>query len=196
MSTVPPRRRAPTQPIGRVTKPHLSSTRDVYLRQDNDAVNARLAELEALNAQLQQQVKDSSKLAPDVTDNDGEEVSDALAKEREENARLRKQLEQARTDRESAIVTDTPEMIPRPRGTAGNDYSTEVEMQLGDTADNHDAFKGIQRTLRDLVLQARINWEVQWSEVPRPRRHSYMPWRASAILTLLGSPTTGPLKRS
>ncbi|KAJ7851748.1 hypothetical protein B0H13DRAFT_2359844 [Mycena leptocephala] len=56
-------------------------------------------------------------------------------------------------------------MIPRPRGTAGNDYSTEVEMQLGDTADNHDAFKGIQRTLRDLVLQARINWEVQWSEV-------------------------------
>lgn len=110
-------------------------------------------------------------------------LQDALAKEREENARLRKQLEQARTDRESAIVTDTPEMIPRPRGTAGNDYSTEVEMQLGDTADNHDAFKGIQvrhcpqfvpitdlalvkRTLRDLVLQARINWEVQWSEVP------------------------------
>ncbi|KAJ7081960.1 hypothetical protein C8R44DRAFT_894931 [Mycena epipterygia] len=153
----------------------------VFLRQDNDAINGKIRELEALNQKLQAEVNTSKVHAPggtaDTVDGkavgpfdaidgpdaaDGEEsLSDALARE---NAELRRQLEEAHAQHE-LTATGPPEMIPRPRGSAGNNFNIEEEMGLGDTAADHDQYKALQRNLRDLMLQARINWEVPWAEV-------------------------------
>jgi hypothetical protein len=84
---------------------------------------------------------------------------------------------------------DNP-MIPRPAGTAGSKWSIQVEMGLGGTGKKYDSYKAIQvgglkksivhlptmhtrtrthtlqRSVRDLVHNARLNWELSWREIP------------------------------
>ncbi|KAJ7105987.1 hypothetical protein C8R44DRAFT_942591 [Mycena epipterygia] len=172
----PPRRKSmktPPQPSpSRAFRPVSTRTARRWSR-------TRIRELEALNQKLQAEVNTSKVHGPggtaDTIDGkavdgpldaidaaDGEEsLSDALARE---NAELRRQLEEAHAQREPT-ATGPPEMIPRPRGSAGNNFNIEEEMGLGDTAADHDQYKAPQRNLRDLMLQARINWEVPWAEV-------------------------------
>jgi hypothetical protein len=74
--------------------------------------------------------------------------------------------------------------IPRPDGTAGTHFSIQEAMGLAGSQKRYETYKAIQvriddpllvtshaldveqRNLRDLTLNARINWEVPWAQVP------------------------------
>jgi hypothetical protein len=74
--------------------------------------------------------------------------------------------------------------IPRPHGTAGTHFSIQEAMGLAGSQKRYETYKTIQvrvydpllvtshafdveqRNLRDLTLNARINWEVPWAQVP------------------------------
>jgi hypothetical protein len=96
--------------------------------------------------------------------------------------------------RGDGVNEDSP-MIPRPAGTAGSKWSIQVEMGLGGAGKKYDSYKAIQvgalrqrwifhlptmhtyahghthflslqRSIRDLVHNARLNWELPWREIP------------------------------
>ncbi|KAJ7256047.1 hypothetical protein C8J57DRAFT_1721612 [Mycena rebaudengoi] len=148
----------------------------VYLRQDNDAVNQKLAEQQELMKRLQRELdalKTRPGLAADLTNHQGEhsadgvgaEVSDDLAKE---NAEVRKKLAKLKAHTKAADneAEKAPAMIPRPAGSAGNDFSIEFAMGLGTNRADDEQYKALMRNIRDLTLQARINWEEPWSQTP------------------------------
>ncbi|KAJ7192609.1 hypothetical protein B0H12DRAFT_1246116 [Mycena haematopus] len=150
----------------------------VYQRIENDEAQAKLtaqaAELEALTRQLEalkatghsgaksagdiamtseQQARtdemehvvfpqDVSAAEEDMIMDGDKAMADVLARE---NAELRKLLAAARA--------------------AGAQYNIRDAMGLGKSALDGEKFKGIQRNLRDLTLQAGVNWEKPWGEI-------------------------------
>ncbi|KAJ7862316.1 hypothetical protein B0H13DRAFT_2354787 [Mycena leptocephala] len=79
------------------------------------------------------------------------------------NAEHQKQLEEL----SNAIPSDRPsDKIPRPAGTSGNDFNIQNEMGLGGSQANREIYKALMRNLRDLALQAGIQWESTWAEIP------------------------------
>jgi hypothetical protein len=63
-----------------------------------------------------------------------------LAQERAKNAELQKQLEEL----SNAIPSDRPsDKIPRPAGTAGNDFNIQNEMGLGGSQANREIYKAL-----------------------------------------------------
>ncbi|KAJ3494992.1 hypothetical protein NLJ89_g10700 [Agrocybe chaxingu] len=57
-------------------------------------------------------------------------------------------------------------MTVRPKGTAGKDFSIQIAMGLAGSNKKGAKYTAILRSLRDLVLQSRINWELPWSQIP------------------------------
>ncbi|KAJ3501991.1 hypothetical protein NLJ89_g9088 [Agrocybe chaxingu] len=57
-------------------------------------------------------------------------------------------------------------MTTRPKVTAGKDFSIQIAMGLAGSNKKNDKYTAILRSLRDLVLQSRINWELPWTEIP------------------------------
>ncbi|KAJ6607277.1 hypothetical protein B0H10DRAFT_1956375 [Mycena sp. CBHHK59/15] len=153
----------------------------VFLCQDNDAVNRKLSAQEEMNAELLwqlEELKARSGLSADLTntrdrngvDGDGPDViSDELKKKRDKNTELQKRLAL------SEVFTDPPDVakrgpapqsIPRPAGSARSGFSIQDAMGLGGNAADREAYKAIQRNLRDLTLNACINIEVPWADMP------------------------------
>ncbi|KAJ7730419.1 hypothetical protein B0H16DRAFT_1469582 [Mycena metata] len=140
----------------------------VYARRDNDAAQAKLMrELNELRAQLA-----SANVNMDVPPEDDEQemapparehapVSDALLQERAKNADLQRRLDEL-----TKADLGELEQIPRPAGAAGNDFNIQNEMGLGGSAANREIYKSLLRNVRDLTLQAGIDWERPWSETP------------------------------
>jgi hypothetical protein len=106
----------------------------------------------------------------------------ALEDERAKNAELRKRIEDL-TDKPHDGHNAGVAVIPRPHGTAGTNFSIQEAMGLSGSTKKYETYKGIQvrwagttcgrrrsyspqRNLRDLAMNARINWEVPWAQVP------------------------------
>ncbi|KAJ7119408.1 hypothetical protein C8R44DRAFT_877838 [Mycena epipterygia] len=151
----------------------------VYARRENDAallritaqetklkeqgeLNARLLrELEALkthgptnNAQMV--IEDPGKSLTDA------QITDALEEERAKNAELQKRLEALSGQK----MPDNPEQVPRPAGSAGNNYNIQNEMGLGGSRANREIYLALLRDLGELTHTAAIDWERPWFEIP------------------------------
>ncbi|KAF9470410.1 hypothetical protein BDN70DRAFT_939735 [Pholiota conissans] len=57
-------------------------------------------------------------------------------------------------------------MISRPPGTCSTNWSLQVEMGLAGSVAKDAKYAALLRGLRDLVLNAGMNWEVGWREIP------------------------------
>ncbi|KAJ7463886.1 hypothetical protein B0H11DRAFT_2240829 [Mycena galericulata] len=102
----------------------------------------------------------------DEDDPMGDGPADALARE---NAKLKQQLAEALA-RAGAGTNDAAGSaptgnIPRPPGTAGTHFNIRNAMGLGKTAKDGDQYLALLRNMRDLTLQAGINWEVPWAKM-------------------------------
>ena len=67
----------------------------------------------------------------------------ALENERRQNAELRRRIE----DMSAATAENTPagrKMIPRPRGTAGTNFSIQEAMGLAKSSKKYETYKGLQ----------------------------------------------------
>ncbi|KAJ7079847.1 hypothetical protein C8R44DRAFT_754543 [Mycena epipterygia] len=53
---------------------------------------------------------------------------------------------------------------PRPAGTAGTNFNIQDAMGLGRGRKNWEFYKTFLCNLRDLAIQAGVNWEIPWSE--------------------------------
>ncbi|KAJ7735355.1 hypothetical protein B0H16DRAFT_1731391 [Mycena metata] len=157
----------------------------VYARRDNDAAQARIVEQEAqlraneaAQAKLMRELDElraqlaSANVNMDVPPEDDEQemaspahehapVSDALLQERAKNADLQRRLDEL-----TKADLGELEQIPRPAGAAGNNFNIQNEMGLGGSAANREIYKSLLRNVRDLTLQAGIDWERPWSETP------------------------------
>ncbi|KAF8891999.1 hypothetical protein CPB85DRAFT_1257748 [Mucidula mucida] len=56
-------------------------------------------------------------------------------------------------------------IILRPKGTAGTKWSIQEKMGLG-----KDKYKSIQRTLKDVVHEAHMPWQLEWSKIPPQKK--------------------------
>ncbi|KAJ7206494.1 hypothetical protein GGX14DRAFT_457089, partial [Mycena pura] len=63
-------------------------------------------------------------------------------------------------------VEESREPTPRPTGTAGTHFSIIAEMRLDSNRQDHAQLSTIQRNLRELFGNSRINWELLWAQVP------------------------------
>ncbi|KAJ7822755.1 hypothetical protein B0H13DRAFT_2376479 [Mycena leptocephala] len=106
--------------------------------------------------------EDAAALTAHQGDEEMETVKDADALAHE-NAELRRLLAAARGGAE-APTDDGPGAgsVPRP---AGSTFNIQDAMGLGKGSRNRENYKTTQRYLRDLTLQAGVNWEKLWSEV-------------------------------
>ena len=104
---------------------------------------------------------------------------EALSAERETVARLQEQLKQL-DENEQEVTGD---MVPRPKGTAGADWSIQEAMGLAGSEKKHGIYRALvvsinhnivpsyphlseQRQIRDLTLNARIKWDSKWADIP------------------------------
>jgi len=81
---------------------------------------------------------------------------DELERQKADNASLRDKLEDA-NEHQGARGNSKPdanEMIPRPKGTAGSNFSIQVEMGLSGSAKKYDKYKAIQVYPDDTVLDS------------------------------------------
>ncbi|KAJ7480047.1 hypothetical protein B0H11DRAFT_1265206 [Mycena galericulata] len=149
----------------------------VYARRENDeaqrrivAQEAKLKEQEVLNARLLREIealKTRGVNEMDPKEDAGVEsipsmLQDALEEERARNQELQRRLDEL-THQSSA--TEEMEKIPRPRGSAGNNFNIRNEMGLGGSRANREIYKALLRNIRDLTLTAGIEWERPWSEI-------------------------------
>ncbi|KAJ7019951.1 hypothetical protein C8F04DRAFT_1275660 [Mycena alexandri] len=140
----------------------------VFLLQDNDNVHARLAELEALNRELQKKINITLRTRPNVhlppprtARTTWPMPSPGRGRRTPSSGGVwRRAVRRA----SSAAVDDTPAMITRPHGSAGNDFNIEEEMGLGGSAADQEQYKAIQ--MRPRVSAARIDWETPWGQIP------------------------------
>ncbi|KAJ7831080.1 hypothetical protein B0H13DRAFT_2371646 [Mycena leptocephala] len=63
-------------------------------------------------------------------------------------------------------LESTLELPREAAGTSGNDFNIQNEMGLGGSQANREIYKALMRNLRDLALQAGIQWESTWAEIP------------------------------
>lgn len=113
-----------------------------------------------------------------------------LEEQRLQNAELRKRLEDVMQSNGGLGQEAGTKSIPRPKGTAGTNFSIQEAMGLSGSTKKYETYKAIQvrmrcechaaigelvtltqmprsqRNLRDLAMNARINWEVPWAQVP------------------------------
>jgi hypothetical protein len=68
----------------------------------------------------------------------------ALEKEQMQNAELQRQIEEMMTSENSAGRNMDSKPIPRPRGTAGTDFSIQEAMGLAGSAKKYETYKAIQ----------------------------------------------------
>ncbi|KAJ7666789.1 hypothetical protein DFH06DRAFT_1294984 [Mycena polygramma] len=159
---------------------------NVFLQQNMDRAQVQIKEQAAALAALQAELAAAkaskappSTFAADVTNqvsaaatagpSDEGNVADELAKAIAKNAHLEKQLALAKTQAKSKTsegVDGASEKIPRPSGTAGNDFNIQDAMGLGGNTTDREKYKMLLRNLRDLLLQAGIPWELPWAKVP------------------------------
>ncbi|KAJ7745838.1 hypothetical protein DFH07DRAFT_776603 [Mycena maculata] len=153
----------------------------VFLRQDNDRAQAQIKEQAAAYAKLQAEIAvlkaRPSTFASDVTN---QESAGETAGPRDEHDKLAAELEKAiaaNTELQQRLAVVTAQsstkagaasaiaMIPRPAGSAGNDFNIQDAMGL-ESAKDRERYKLLMRSLRDLVLAAGIPWELPWAKVP------------------------------
>ncbi|KAF5309635.1 hypothetical protein D9758_018933 [Tetrapyrgos nigripes] len=81
-----------------------------------------------------------------------------LAELMEKNKSLEQQLQAAPPSTDTAT-------IPRPRGTAGKDFSIQVAMNLAGSVAKDVKYKALQRRVKDLVGHARVPYDIPWKDV-------------------------------
>ncbi|KAJ7819664.1 hypothetical protein B0H13DRAFT_2378202 [Mycena leptocephala] len=137
--------------------------------------------------------EDAAALTAHQGDEEMETVKDADALAHE-NAELRRLLAAARGGAE-APTDDGPGAgsVPRP---AGSTFNIQDAMGLGKGSRNRENYKTTQRYLRDLTLQAGVNWEKLWSEVTAETKGKMFAVARNKHLILERTTTTGLQKRS
>ncbi|KAJ7780646.1 hypothetical protein DFH07DRAFT_949876 [Mycena maculata] len=152
----------------------------VFLRQENDLALKQIEDQAAANAALQRELlalkarfgsdltNQGLSMSTEVASDNRNELSDELEKAKAANIELLKQVDALMSARQQGTNSDSDgiEMIPRPPGSAGNNFNIQDEMGLGRNAEDRERYKALMRNIRDLVLQAGINWEVPWAKVP------------------------------
>ncbi|KAJ7138979.1 hypothetical protein C8R44DRAFT_867150 [Mycena epipterygia] len=145
----------------------------VYARQENDRARQVVAEqdarIRAQDATNQKLLRELEALKSHVL-NGGDHVASPangddryeLEKERAKNAELQRLLNELSNARSAS--GDPVDKIPRPAGSAGNDFNIQNEMGLGASRANRAIYKSLMRNIRDLTLQAGIDWERPWAE--------------------------------
>ncbi|KAJ6479117.1 hypothetical protein C8R45DRAFT_1216404 [Mycena sanguinolenta] len=128
------------------------------IEKQQDELIALMNEIKALKAKAGANLPTPADERAD--DNEG---TDALAQERAKTAALQKELDKLRSSGDAEPSSDK---IPRPAGSAGNNFNIQNEMGLGGSAANREIYKALMRNLRDLALQAGVQWECPWAEVP------------------------------
>ncbi|KAF7332812.1 hypothetical protein MSAN_02432400 [Mycena sanguinolenta] len=143
----------------------------------NEALRKELAELKAqvaLNDRTNQGAsarKKTSEVREQPTEADEHatvseaqrELAEELAKVKAANVALKKKVASLRNNNngDDQVIED---LIPRPAGSAGNNFNIQNEMGLGRGAEDRLQYLAIMRNMRDLVLQAGINWEQPWAK--------------------------------
>ncbi|KAJ7760283.1 hypothetical protein DFH07DRAFT_957663 [Mycena maculata] len=154
----------------------------IYARQENDAAQAKIAAQEAELVELKRRIASMAGVSEPVHDNrpktpaegpiDDEEGPDAaLARE---NAELKRQLAEMRAGA-GAGGNGVPKgpaegSIARPPGSAGTNFNIRDSMGLGRTVKDGEQYRAILRNMRDLTLQAGINWESPWAQIPSEQK--------------------------
>ncbi|KAJ7831277.1 hypothetical protein B0H13DRAFT_1915499 [Mycena leptocephala] len=91
----------------------------------------------------------------------------------QENAALKAQVAAALAKGSNGAMAATEEeWIPRPRGTAGTHFSIKKAMMLDRSAADEEAYKCLLRNMRDLALDAHIDWKVPWKQIPVDQKAS------------------------
>ncbi|KAJ7879219.1 hypothetical protein B0H14DRAFT_2566823 [Mycena olivaceomarginata] len=99
-------------------------------------------------------------------------TADALEKE---NTALKAKIARLLAKDTSGAQGEPREPIARPGGTAGMHFSIQEAMGLAGSHADYEQYKAIQRSkrnVRDLVLNARINWELPWKRIPVQQKAS------------------------
>ncbi|CAA7267807.1 unnamed protein product [Cyclocybe aegerita] len=100
-----------------------------------------------------------------------EELQKTMEKDRQLIADLRKQFPNVDiSDFGPNTNNILKTMVAHPKGTAGKDFSIQVSMGLAGSTKKHAKYTAILRSLRDLVLQSRINWELPWAQIPASKK--------------------------
>ncbi|KAJ7086218.1 hypothetical protein C8R44DRAFT_893673 [Mycena epipterygia] len=147
----------------------------VFLRQNHDLAEQTIREQEAANAALLKELADlKARFGADRTNQDPrsransvdhDQLSEELANAKAANAALKKQV-QTLTAKSAANSNDDGNigMVPRPAGSAGNNFNIQNAMGLGHNAEDRERYLAVMRNMRDITLQAGINWEQPWAK--------------------------------
>ncbi|TFK65414.1 hypothetical protein BDN72DRAFT_845569 [Pluteus cervinus] len=159
------------QPAGSNSPPSTGTPDDVIA-----SVLRRLGQMEIdLNKERDEKRKLEAKitqLLDDAGDEDEDDPSKVQHWEQKylELEKLYTSLEKERnTEQRGRHSGGTPsteeDMIPRPKGTAGKDFSIQVEMRLASSENKDEKYKAVLRSLHDLVLGARLEWTLPWKAI-------------------------------
>ncbi|KAJ7310836.1 hypothetical protein DFH08DRAFT_1088007 [Mycena albidolilacea] len=141
----------------------------VFLRQSHDLADLKILETQAANEALQKEL-DKLKSAAAAGARFAQEKNpllEELEKAQAANATLRKKV-QALADKQRIhdVDSDVNENVPRPAGSAGNNFNIQNEMGLGGNTNDREQYLAIMRNMHDLTHQASINWEQPWAKTP------------------------------
>ncbi|KAJ7440627.1 hypothetical protein B0H11DRAFT_2205136 [Mycena galericulata] len=140
---------------------------------EQEVLNARLLrEIEALKTRGVNEM--DPKEDAGVESISDPQIADALEEERARNQELQRRLDEL-THQSSA--TEEMEKIPRPRGSAGNNFNIQNEMGLGGSRANREIYKALLARLRHPILERYVNdWateEIVKQFTKNKRRNGY-----------------------
>ncbi|KAJ7232993.1 hypothetical protein B0H12DRAFT_1239481 [Mycena haematopus] len=144
----------------------------VYARIENDAHQAAKPDASAPSGYGQGEAEGTGDALTAQDEEGSKEGATATAEEastialEKENTELKQKLARALANGDSGSKGATREPVPRPAGTAGMDFSIQEAMGLAGSHQDYEQYKSIQRAVRDLALNARINWELPWKQIP------------------------------
>ncbi|KAJ7907418.1 hypothetical protein B0H13DRAFT_2273676 [Mycena leptocephala] len=139
---------------------------------------AHLESSEKRNTDLQRQVAelqarlDAGNGASEPADDAEAQAGQNNSALEQENTALKAQLAAALAKGSNGTAATEEEWISRPRGTAGTHFSIKTAMKLDRSAADEEAYKCLLRNVRDLALNARINWELPWKQIPVDQKAS------------------------
>ncbi|KAJ7904869.1 hypothetical protein B0H13DRAFT_2334517 [Mycena leptocephala] len=170
--------RAPAPPNG-----HLEAFGEQlekkYNIEGNDAAQAKLAEQAAKLASEQKRSDDLQRQLAELQAR-FEAGPDALATNNHDTDPAPEDTNASALERENAKLK-----AQLARVLAQGNKNIQTEMRLGDSAEDDDQYKSIRRNVRDLVLNARINWELPWKEIPVQQKsalHNVNDWATEELV--------------
>ncbi|KAF9471608.1 hypothetical protein BDN70DRAFT_938823 [Pholiota conissans] len=99
------------------------------------------------------------------------DIEGRFEQEQKEKQKLEAIIEALRAEEKDTPASVPAEnMISRPPGTCSTNWSLQVEMGLAGSAAKDAKYAALLRGMRDLVLNAGVNWEVGWKEIPAAQK--------------------------